>query len=288
MQTQLVSELLQVIINHHGAELSSAKNNEGLEYIWQADKSVWPRHAPVLFPIVGKLKGNSYSLNNRNYELNQHGFARDSAFRLVSYTTTSCTFELSSNEESKKNFPYDFIFQIHYELDKNTLHTHYKIINPSEQALLFSVGAHPGFNCPLGTNELFEDYYLKFEKTDLNITELNEGLLTEQLTPLKLEEDILHLNSQTFDNDALVFLNNQINTISLLSKKSTHKIQLNCKNWPYFGIWSKKGCTRFICLEPWYGVADDERTNQSFLEKAGLIKLEAKKQFDCSFSITFA
>lgn len=288
MQTQLVSELLQVIINHHGAELSSAKNNAGLEYIWQADKSVWPRHAPVLFPIVGKLKGNSYSLNSRNYELNQHGFARDSAFRLVSHTTTSCTFELSSNEESKKNFPYDFIFQIHYELDKDTLHTHYKIINPSEQALLFSVGAHPGFNCPLGTNELFEDYYLKFEKTDLTITELNEGLLTEQLTPLKLEEDILHLNSQTFDNDALVFLNNQINTISLLSKKSTHKIQLNCKNWPYFGIWSKKGCTRFICLEPWYGVADDERTNQSFLEKAGLIKLEAKKQFDCGFSITFA
>lgn len=288
MQTLLISELLQVVIHHQGAELSSVKNHSGLEYIWQADKSVWARHAPVLFPIVGKLKGNTYCINEKNYELNQHGFARDSVFSLVSHTTTSCTFELTSDEESRKKFPFDFIFQISYTLDKDTLHTHYKIINPSEQTLLFSVGAHPGFNCPLETDELFEDYYLKFEKTNLSITQLNGGLLSEQTIPLKLEEDGLRLNSHTFDKDALVFENNQINTISLLSKKSTRKIQLDCKNWPYFGVWSKKGCSNFICLEPWYGVADKENTNHVFAEKAGLIKLEAKKQFDCSFSITFA
>lgn len=288
MQTHLISELLQVVINHHGAELSSVKNYAGLEYIWQADKSVWPRHAPVLFPIVGKLKDNCCSINNNNYELNQHGFARDSVFSLVSHSNTSCTFELTSNEESRQKFPFDFIFQVSYELDSDTLHTRYKIINPSEQALLFSVGAHPGFNCPLETNESFEDYYLKFEKTNLTITELNGGLLSEQRIPLQLEEDELRLNSRTFDEDALVFENNQINTISLLSKRSNHKIQLDCKHWPYFGIWSKKGCTQFICLEPWYGVADKENTQHVFAEKAGLIKLEAKKQFDCSFSITFA
>lgn len=288
MQTHLISELLQVVINHHGAELSSVKNYAGLEYIWQADKSVWPRHAPVLFPIVGKLKDNRCSINNNNYELNQHGFARDSVFSLVSHSNTSCTFELTSNEKSRQKFPFDFIFQVSYELDNDTLHTRYKIINPSEQALLFSVGAHPGFNCPLETNESFEDYYLKFEKTNLTITELNGGLLSEQRIPLQLEEDELRLNSRTFDEDALVFENNQINTISLLSKRSNHKIQLDCKHWPYFGIWSKKGCTQFICLEPWYGVADKQNTRYVFAEKAGLIKLEAKKQFDCSFSITFA
>ena len=288
MQTLLTSKLLQVIISHHGAELSSVKNNEALEYMWQADKSVWPRHAPVLFPIVGKLKDNTYSIDNKNYELGQHGFARDSVFSLICHNAASCTLELRSDEESKKKFPFDFIFQVGYELDKNTLYTHYKIINPSEQVLLFSVGAHPGFNCPLEANELFEDYYLKFEKTNLDITELNEGLLSGQRVPLQLEGDKLHLNSTTFDKDALVFENKQINSIALLSKKSSHKIQLDCKNWPYFGIWSKKGCRDFICLEPWYGVADKENTNQLFTEKQGLIKLDAKKQFDCSFSITFA
>lgn len=288
MKTHLTSELLQIVITHHGAELSSVKNNAGLEYIWQADTSVWPRHAPVLFPIVGKLKDNTYSINNKNYELGQHGFARDSVFSLISHNTVSCTFELRSDSETKKKFPFDFIFQVSYEVDKNTLYTHYKIINPSEQTLLFSVGAHPGFNCPLETNELFEDYYLKFEKTNLDITELSGGLLSGQRVPLQLEGDELHLSSTTFDKDALVFENNQIDSISLLSKKTSHKIQLDCKNWPYFGIWSKKGCSDFICLEPWYGVADKENTNHLFTEKAGLIKLDAKKQFDCGFSITFA
>ncbi len=287
MQTQLTSESLQITINHFGAELSSVKNKEGLEFMWQADKDVWPRHAPVLFPIVGKLKNNQYFLNENPYTLGQHGFARDRMFDRIENTTSSCTFQLLSDSESKKNYPFDFAFQIRFDLHKNILNTHYTIINSSNDELLFSVGAHPGFRCPLLPNESFEDYNLLFEKDTFQLTELSDGLLGKNKHTLHLPNNCMALSKTTFDKDALVFENSQINKISLYSTKSSHSITVNCEQWPYFGVWSKKGSSDFVCLEPWFGVADSIDSNQEFTEKRGIIKLAPKKEFRSRFSITF-
>ena len=292
MQHTLISDRLNVSINISGAELSSVKNKDGLEFMWQAKKEVWPRHAPVLFPIVGKLKDNSYLFDAIRYELGQHGFARDRDFELIEITKNSCTFQLCSDAKSKENFPFDFIFRITYELVQNTLTTHYKITNPSSSTeLYFSVGAHPAFNCPLQKNESFEDYYLEFESSSLQITELNNGLRKtlsgNGKKDLPLNSRKLHLTKETFDKDALVFENKQISKISLRSNKSSHTISMQCENWPYFGTWSKKGCTEFVCLEPWYGIADHENASQKLTEKDGIIKLDAEKSFVCSFSVTF-
>ncbi len=287
MQTQLTSEFLQITINHFGAELSSVKNKEGLEFMWQADKDVWPRHAPVLFPIVGKLKNNQYFLNENPYTLGQHGFARDRMFDRIENTTSSCTFQLLSDSESKKNYPFDFAFQIRFDLHKNTLNTHYTVINSSNDELFFSVGAHPGFRCPLLPNESFEDYNLLFEKDTFQLTELSDGLLGKNKHTLRLPNNCMTLSKTTFDKDALVFENSQINKISLYSTKSSHSITMNCEQWPYFGIWSKKSSSDFVCLEPWFGVADSIDSNQEFTEKRGIIKLAPKKEFRSRFSITF-
>lgn len=287
MKQTLVSDSLEVIIHHFGAEVCSVKNKKGVEFIWQGKPEIWPRHAPVLFPVVGKLKNNAYRHQNTHYELSQHGFARDKPFELVSSDKESCTFRLVTDKTAQKNYPFDFILDISYHLAENKLTTTYHVTNPSEKQLLFSIGAHPGFNCPLTQEERFEDYYLLFERPDLIRSSLNNGLRTENKEQMQLNNNRLPLHSRLFDDDALVFENKQIQQVSLCSTKSEHKITINCNNWPYFGVWSKKACSEFICLEPWYGIADAENSDQVLLKKEGIHALEKQEVFTCSFSISF-
>jgi galactose mutarotase-like enzyme len=283
----LQSNKLKISINTKGAELFSVKNNQGLEFIWQADNNIWPRHAPVLFPIVGKLKENKFLHEGVEYQLPQHGFARDTEFEIIHQTKTECVFQLQSNDESRKNFPFDFVFQITFTLEENILQTKYSVKNSGDSPILFSVGAHPGFNCPLLPNENFEDYYLAFETEKLTLTTLDGGLRKSAKKVIHLQNKQLPITKTLFDQDALVLEDQQINEVTLASKKNKHSIKLNCQNWPYFGIWSKKSCEKFICLEPWHGIADNISGNKNLSKKDGILHLASKKEFNCSFSCTF-
>jgi galactose mutarotase-like enzyme len=286
---QLQNNDLTIKVKSFGAELCSVfSSTNNIEYIWQANQDLWPRHAPNLFPIVGKLKDNSFSYLNNNFQLPQHGFARDSEFICVEETESKLTFELTANEETLKHYPFHFSLQISYTLTDNNLITSYKIFNPSNSEIYFSVGAHPAFNCPLQTSETFEDYNLVFPtKKELVINTLNDGLIKNNTKTISLIENKLKVSKTLFDNDALVFMNSQIENVSLISNKTKHGVSMECDNWPFFGIWTKKNSEKFICLEPWFGIADSETTNSNFTNKKGVIKLLPEQNFDCSFNILF-
>jgi galactose mutarotase-like enzyme len=278
---------LSVKVNSFGAELSSVISKETqIEYLWQADKTVWARYAPNLFPIVGKLKNGEFSYQSKTYRLPQHGFARDQEFICIEQTENKVVFELTDNEDLLKNYPFQFRFKVIYTLVENGLTVQYSIFNPATEELYFSVGAHPAFNCPLQIDEKFEDYELLFsDKNTLTINALNDGLITSNNKEIKLEKNRLSVNKPLFEKDALVCLNNQINEVSLVSKKTQHGVTLKSENWPYFGIWSKPQTEQFVCLEPWYGIADSDNASGDLTKKNGIIKLQASEQFDCSFSI---
>jgi galactose mutarotase-like enzyme len=285
---ELASNDLTVNFKIKGAELCSVKNKQGIEFMWQANPLVWPRHAPILFPIVGKLLNNSYRTDDKVYELNQHGFARDLDFKIIEQTPTQVCFELNSDSYTNNTYPFEFNLKISYRLEGSLLTSTYAVYNPSKIKLPFSIGAHPGFKCPILPHEKFEDYYLEFEKNEFELSELNNGLRTTRKNPLALNEKRLDINQHLFNNDALVFENQQINEISLCSKVSAHKITLKSHDWPYFGIWAKKNCAEFICLEPWYGIADTETTNQQLKSKEGIRWLEPKTEFSCFFTLQFS
>jgi len=285
--TTIQSGDLIAAIKEEGAELTSL-NYKGTEHLWTAKKDVWPRHAPVLFPIVGKLKDNRYFYEGNEYELPQHGFARDMPFRQINASGNSCCFELKSDGETLKKYPFPFFFRINYAVKASSIITEYAIHNPAAHPLLVSVGAHPGFRCPIGPGERFEDYYLEFERAELIQTPLENGLRANGNFKLRLPGKRLGLTNTLFDNDALVFENSQVETVSLISGKSGRSVTLKCEGWPYFGIWSKKGNTEFICLEPWHGVADHRNTTGELNHKDGMLHIEGGKDFKCSFSITIA
>jgi galactose mutarotase-like enzyme len=282
----LQSDNLKVSILSKGAEISSIKCN-GLEYIWQANSEVWPRHTPVLFPIVGRLKDNAYSVNDQNYSLSQHGFARDKEFKCIAQSEKEISFELNSDEDIRKMFPFDFNLFIKYTLEKDVLICSYVVTNVSSKNLFFSIGAHPGFKIPIVESETFEEYKLKFDpRKEYQTTVLKDGLLSETTEKLYLNNGELNLKNSLFDKDALVFENSQIDHLSLISP-SGKGVELVCKDWPYFGIWSKKGCSEFVCLEPWYGITDSVNASRDLKTKKGIIELEGGKKFECTFSIRF-
>ena len=287
MEHSLTSDQLTVTIKTQGAEINSVKNKNGVEFIWEADKNVWPRHAPVLFPIVGRLKNDSYTFNGSSYKMSQHGFARDREFVCIHDEADKLIFELKSDEQSLAVYPFEFVFRIIYRLHGNTLETTYQVKNPGNKTLFFSVGAHPGFRCPLLPDEKFEDYYLEFEHDTLMQTSLENGLrsATTKITPLVGKK--LFLSAELFNNDALVFENHQINHLSLVSSVTGHRISVESVNWPYYGIWSKKGCTSFVCLEPWFGITDDEESTGELDKKDGIIPLSPHSEFNCSFNLSF-
>ena len=287
MNYEIKNSFIKAKIKLFGAELNSLqKIDEDLEYIWQGNPKYWARHSPVLFPIVGRLKDDSYFYKNQKYNMTQHGFARDKEFELVKNEADFIEFRLKSDEKTLEIYPFSFELYLSYKLEKNSLIVSYKVINKSNDKMPFSIGAHPAFNWTLKEDEKKEDYFLEFE----NIKEtkryfLNDLGLVYKNEDLKIIDNKIALNEELFKNDALVFNDLNIKTLTLKNSNNENFVKLNFENFPYLGIWSKPSGAPFVCIEPWFGVADDENSNQNFEDKKGIITLQKDEIFSCFYSI---
>ncbi|MDX9901335.1 MAG: aldose 1-epimerase family protein [Aliarcobacter sp.] len=287
MNYEIKNSFIKAKIKSFGAELNSLqKIDEDLEYIWQGDSKYWNRHSPILFPIVGRLKEDRYTYQNQKYNMTQHGFARDKEFEVIKNEVDFIEFRLKSDEKTLEIYPFAFELYLSYKLEKSKLIVSYKVINKSDDKMLFSIGAHPAFNWTLKEDEKKEDYFIEFE--DLKQTKryfLNDLGLLYKKEDLKIIDNKIPLNEKLFKNDALVFNDVNIKIITLKNSNNENFVKLNFKNFPYLGIWSKPSGSPFICIEPWFGIADDENSIQNFEEKKGLISLQKNEIFSCFYSI---
>lgn len=283
---KIENEFLKVEVNSFGAELKSLKTqNDGLEYLWNGDEKYWNRKAPVLFPIVGKLKEDFYIFENIKYEMKQHGFARDYEFKVVEQGMDYVILLLESDETTMKLYPFSFDFYISYKLDDNKLITYYKVINKSKDKMYFSLGAHPAFNWPLLDGNK-SDYFLEFDfEENLLSYKLENGTICDKRVDIKLEEKKIKLDEKLFLNDALIFEDLDIKTIIYKNSINNKSIKLDFEKFKYLGIWSKPTGSPFICLEPWCGIADFSDTNQKLEDKIGINKLEKNEIFEVDFTI---
>jgi galactose mutarotase-like enzyme len=272
----LANNILSIKINPKGAELQSVYHLQNqIEYLWQGNPEYWGKHAPVLFPIVGQLKDNTYSYYENNYSLPRHGFARDMYFELLKQEETSAAFILKSNEETLSVFPFPFSFQIKYSIHDNVITNEYCLQNLGDKTMFFSVGGHPAFNVPLVPNSFFNDYYLELEQFEtIDRWPLQDGLLKTHSEPFLHNQKIIPLSYDLFSRDAVVLKNLQSKTICLKSNKTRHGLTMNFNSFPYFGIWTAKEAP-FVCLEPWHGIADSLYHNKQLTDKEGIIQLEA-------------
>jgi galactose mutarotase-like enzyme len=283
----LENELLRVEVIARGAELQSLRNKAfGLEYLWNGDPAFWAKRSPVLFPIIGSLKDETYYYQGKSYRLPRHGFARDMEFTAESQSQHAITFLLRSSEETKKNYPFDFEFRIRYQLLGDELSTEYMVTNTGQGMLYFSVGGHPAFRLPLDPGTVFSDYYLQFEEVE-NLQRWpisKEGLIQKQPVAYLSDSKRIDLKKSLFYQDALVFKYPASSEISMLSKKTTHGLQFQMGEFPFFGIWSAKDAD-FLCLEPWCGIADGVDSNQRLEYKEGIEKTASGKVFSRQWRI---
>lgn len=288
MQHSISNSYLQVSVLSKGTEISSIKSKEtGVEYMWNADSNIWNSHAPVLFPIIGSLKNNECNINGKTYKIPKHGFVRNNeAIILINRTDEELNFQLDYSEQSLRMFPYKFRFNISFQLQGHKLIISHRVENLDSKEMFFSLGAHPGFKCPLNEGESYEDYYLEFEKKENAVTSLlsADGLITDQTKQVLSDANKLPLNPELFNNDALIFkaLNSQ--QVSLKSHKSNHCITVDYSDFDYLGLWAKPNAP-FICIEPWLGIADHENSDGDFLKKDGLISLPESQVFNAQYSI---
>jgi galactose mutarotase-like enzyme len=286
----LENDQCRVAINTYGAELSSfiRKDLDDLEYIWQADPAVWARHAPVLFPIVGRLPQDAYLHEGQKHSLPQHGFARDHEFALASQTKEELRFTLRANEATRASYPFEFQLTISYRLRGTTLTVGWQVHNPAtERELLFSIGAHPAFRCPLLPNEQFEDYSFQFDHpVSFERYLLNGGLLTGQAEPVLDKQTELPLTYELFADDALVLKKFDFTHLMLRSRLSGRAVRLRFDGFPYLGLWTKGPGAPFVCVEPWQGIASSVGEPQELSDKEGVLNLPPSQTFTTEYSIT--
>lgn len=286
MQAVIKNSEVEVAVKHHGAELCGMKTADGVEHIWQADREVWGRHAPNLFPIVGALKGGTYKYEGKEYSLNQHGFARDRDFELVERTDAALTYELGADEETRVVYPFEFVFRVLYRLEGTCLSVNYIVENRGDVIMPFSVGAHPGFGFTWSDDDRLEDFYLEFEKEEnLDRLKLDENkLLSDKTEPCLRNSRKVLITRDIFDQDALILIGLESSSVSLCSGKHDRRLTVDYPGFPMLGVWAKPGAP-FVCIEPWYGHVDPAGVDGDIMHKPGIIRLEAGKKFSCTYRI---
>ena len=285
---RLANEHLTVEVSSHGAELCSIRGNaSGQEYLWQADPTYWKRHSPVLFPIVGSVWENQYRHADKSYPLSQHGFARDMDFELVSQSETEVLFRLESNEETLAKYPFPFRLEIGYQLIHNQVKVLWSVYNPASTDMYFQIGAHPAFYYPDYMPETTERGYFSFDQTDnLSYILISEkGCVSLQTYPLNLQDGLLPLDTHTFDHDALILENGQVNEVRLLDKNKQPYLSLQFSA-PVVGLWSPPAKNApFVCIEPWYGRCDRAHYTSEYKDKDWMQHLSGNEEFHADYTI---
>jgi len=286
MISTIRNNILEIQVNDKGAELSSIKKvGDNCEYLWQGDPAFWARKAPVLFPIVGKLMNNKYAVGKKEYIMTQHGFARDMDFALVDQTADSLSYKLENSLELLKKYPFSFNLIITYRIKANELAMSYEVSNTDVTRMWFSIGMHPGFNCPLLAGEKMEDYFILFEKKEtLNRTILENGLLTDE-EPFLDNQNTLPLSQKLFERDVLILKGLKSQYVVLKNNKNKKQVKVDLKGFPYLGIWSKPSGAPFVCIEPWFGIASSKTSKPALKDKEGIISFLPGDVFHCQVKI---
>ncbi len=281
------NNFIKVGINQVGAEFASLQSVvDGTEYLWQANPKFWSRHSCILFPYIGKVWEDEFRIGEKTYKGKQHGFARNLPFEKILLEKKKAVFQLKHNEKILDEYPYKFSLLVRYVLEKNQLHIIYEVENLDDQPIYFSLGAHPAFNVPLKKNEKRSDYFLEFEKDEFVETlELTDGYLNGNSRDIFEGKNTIPITDNLFNKDALIFKDLESNYLTLKNSENEKIWTFTFENFPYLGIWSKDEESPFVCIEPWFGVADEVNANWDFRKKEGIVELGIGEKFSCKHSV---
>lgn len=287
-KTVLTSGDLLVEVNDLGSELSRIKDlKTGREVLWNANPDVWNRHAPILFPFVGKCYDQAYTYNGKRYSMpTQHGFARDMEFQKVEESGQEVWYELQDTDATYEKYPFHFRLQVGHKVEGRTIHVMWKVVNEGEDEMYFSIGGHPGFVIPEG-HSLY-DFSLEFDKKDVLHYEApgETGFEEPELAgELSLNDGKVQVRPGFFKEVlTYIFDQAQVGKVDLLVNGSPY-ITMKCEGFPYLAVWTMEETHPFICLEPWYGRCDTKGFTGELRDKKGVVALKGHETFEAEYTI---
>ena len=289
--TILSNETLRVEVSAHGAELQSIRKGD-VEYLWQGDSRYWGRRSPVLFPIVGSVWEARYRVDGTEYQLGQHGFARNMDFTLVCATDTEVRYRLESSDETLAKYPYPFVLEIAYRLHGASIDVIWEVKNPSDKDMYFQIGAHPAFFYPDYDPEKSGRGFFTFDRTEgIECIRIKEKGCVDAVTkwPLEMHEGVLKLEKDTFDAiDTIMVQDSQLKRVNMFKEDGTAWLSLSF-DAPVVGIWSPPGkVAPFICIEPWYGRCDRVGYEGEYKDKDWMNCLAPGEGFKSVYTIEIA
>ena len=279
-------------INTFGAEITSFKRADGFELLWQGDSKYWAGQAPVLFPVVGALRSGKVKIKGDWYEMGRHGFVRKMEFKVTKQTESMVSLTISSSEETKKQYPFDFEFSVTYTMVDCGVETKFTVKNTGHEELPFAVGGHPAYNIPVCDGEVFEDYNIEFsdrETISCPEIDLKECLIDfTKITKELKNESVIPLRHDLFYRDALVFDGLKSRFVSLKSTKSGRGIEMDISQFPMLGIWSCLNDGPYVALEPWTGCATATIEDDEFEHKKNIEFLQTNNEKSYAFTTKYS
>ena len=279
----------ELSVDTFGAQLRSFMKGK-TQYIWQRDPSIWSGSAPILFPIIGELKGPGKTtvINDKPYHMPIHGFASTSEFTVPAVSEHSVLMSLEADEETKKQYPFDFKLDILFELTGKGFRQTFTLTNNGQCEMPFVIGAHPGFRVPLFDGDRFEDYTVRFEYPEsapcYRIDE--DGLVNDSVTEQVFSKDgTLPMTHRLFQKGAVLFDSLKSRKVSLLNRKG-HGVSMSFAGFDFFGIWQMAETeAEYVCLEPWTGMNDCYSEDGIYAHKKGIRVLKPSEQSVLSFEV---
>jgi galactose mutarotase-like enzyme len=268
----LKSNGVTATIKADGAELCSLRNAEGMELLWQAGEA-WPRHSPLLFPIIGRLKNDELHHCGKTYPMNQHGVARDHRFEWLECRPDSCKLVLTDNAATRSRYPFAFRLEVTCTVKDADLDITIAVTNTGNEVLPASIGGHPAFNWPLLPGLDKQDYALTFSDDEAApIRRLEGGLVLPTPQPTPIDDKVLPLSERLFDADAII-LDRLASTSVRFAADRGPSIEMSWDGFRQLGVWSKPGGVPFLCIEPWHGFASPVDFDGEFSDKPGLMHI---------------
>lgn len=283
MDITLKNESCSALITSKGAELKSLRAG-GKELMWRADPAFWGKTSPILFPMIGTLKGGSAEIYGAEYKISKHGFARDLELTVESVSATSVLFSLSQSEYTKAMYPFDFKFTVRYTLKADGISVTFRVRNNSAKEMPFCIGGHPAFACD-GDITDYRLIFPKEETADVPLYDVEKGLHIENSrTPLLKNETTLPLSHELFYNDVCYFDKIISRSVQLVGKDNKG-VRVDFPDFTSLGVWQAKDAP-FLCIEPWCGSADFDDCTGVFAQKRGIETLSPETEKAYTYAIT--
>ena len=286
----LENDALAVRISSKGAELQSVVC-EGIERMWSGDPAVWGRRAPLLFPLIGRLRDGWYANGGERVDAPMHGFCRDRAFAAEQVSGTHARFETTSDEGTRAVFPFDFLLRVDFSLEGATIVKTHTVENAGEVPMPFELGGHEAYETRLLPGARMADYYVRFEGADaLGMFDMDEeGILALPKIEVPLEDGRLTKTPEQLGIDTVVLENVPGGRVVLASAANPHEVEVEFPDFPYLGIWTKAGQAdaRYLCLEPWSALPDALFSPRELAEKPGVRVLAPGERATLAYRMTF-